>query len=187
MHEESGPSVFAYVAEYATSEALIKAANTVYDAGYRQIDAYAPYPVHGLPEAIGFEDDRLKWMMFLGGVTGAFTGFGLQWWVSASAYAHNVGGRPYFSWPAFIPVTFECTVLFAALTGVFGMIGLNKLPQPHHPIFSTPRFDRASQDAFFLSVEARDEKFDPVEVRKILEQTAPENISLINQEEEGDW
>jgi Protein of unknown function (DUF3341) len=187
LHEVAEKTDYGFVAEYESAEALIKAANTVYDEGYRDIDAFAPFPVHGLPEAIGFEDPRLQWMIFVGGFTGALCGFALQWWVSASAYAHNVGGRPLFSWPAFIPITFECTVLFAALTAVFGMLGLNKLPQPHHPVFDTPNFDRASQDAFFLAVESQDPKYDADKVRALLETTGAVNISLIGQDEEADW
>ena len=187
MHEAGEKTPYGMVAEYDSAEKLVRAANKVYDEGFRDIDAYAPFPVHGLPEAIGFDDPRLQWMIFCGGFTGALCGFGLQWWICASAYAHNVGGRPLFSWPAFIPVTFECTVLFAALTAVFGMLGLNKLPQPHHPVFDVPNFDRASQDAFFLSVEAKDALFDAERVRVLLEETGALNISLVAQEEESDW
>lgn len=187
VHDPTQPSLYGLVAEYESAEALVAAANQAYDAGYRDFDAYAPFPVHGLPEAMRFEDPRLQWMIFLGGCTGALCGFGLQWWVCYSAYPHNVGGRPIFSWPAFIPVTFECTVLFAALTAVFGMLGLNKLPQPHHPVFDAPRFDRASQDAFFLSIEARDPIFDAESVRAFFQETGAHNISMVDQVEESDW
>ncbi|HEY3782774.1 MAG TPA: DUF3341 domain-containing protein [Fimbriimonadaceae bacterium] len=178
---------YGLVAEYESAEDLVRAANAVYDEGFRDIDAFAPFPVHGLPEALGFEDSRLPWMIFVGGCTGGLGGFALQWWVSAGAYAHNVGGRPLFSWPAFIPITFECTVLFSALTAVFGMFALNKLPMPHHPVFETPNFNRASQDAFFLAVESRDPLYDPEAVRTLLEKTSAVNISLVGQEEEADW
>lgn len=187
MQEEARPGLYGFVAEYETADDLIRAANRVYDEGYREIDAYTPYPVHGMPEAIGFEDPRVQWIIFIGGVVGGLTGFYLQYWICAAAYPHNVGGRPFFSWPAFIPVTFECTVLFAALSAVFGMLGLNKLPQPHHPVFTAPRFDRASQDAFFLSIEAKDPNFDSDGTRSLLQETGAVNISLIGQEEEGDW
>ena len=180
-------SVYGLVAEYEDSEQLVRAANKVYDAGFRDIDAYAPFPVHGLPEALGFEDPRLQWMIFIGGCVGGISGFCLQWWIGLSAYAHNVGGRPLFSWPAYIPVTFECTVLFAALTAVFGMFGLNKLPQPHHPVFDTPNFKRASQEGFLLAVEAKDVSFDEDSVRTLLESTGAKQVTLIHQEEEADW
>jgi len=175
------------VAEYATAEDLISAAATVRDEGYTRFDTYTPFPVHGLPEAMGFEDVRLKWIMFFGGITGCLTGFFLQYWVSAAAYPHNSGGRPFFSWPAFIPVTFECTVLFSALSGVFGMIALNKLPQPYHPVFNAPRFERASQDLFFLAIEAKDPNFDSEGTLKLLQDTGAQNVSLVGQDEEGDW
>jgi hypothetical protein len=184
VHTEAvGQTTFAIVAEYETSDALVRATNKAYDAGYRQMDAYAPFPVHGLPEALGFEDPRLQYLIFFGGLSGCLGGFGLLWWICASAYPHNVGGRPLFSWPAFIPVTFECTILLAALTAVFGMLALNKLPEPHHPIFDTPNFERASQDAFFLSVEAVDPKFIEEDVRALLEDTGAVKVSLIKQEE----
>src|SRR6185503_4190260 len=108
-------------------------------AGYKRIDAYTPFQVHGLVEAIGFKDPRVPWVIFLGGLTGAIVGFGLQAWVSASSYPLNVGGRPNIPWPSFIPVTFECTVLFAAFAAVFGMLGLNGLPKPYHPVFNATR------------------------------------------------
>jgi hypothetical protein len=187
MHAEAAPGMYGYVAEYTTAEELVAAAKQVYAEGYTQMDAFTPFPVHGLPEAIGFEDLRIKWIIFAGGIAGAFTGFYFQYWVSASAYAHNVGGRPFFSWPAFIPVTFECTILFAALSAVFGMLALNKLPQPHHPVFDTPRFDRASQDSFFLAVEAKDPLFDAEQTRSLLEKSGAQNISLIGEHEVGDW
>ena len=187
MRTEPRVGLYGVVAEYDTSDALVAAANKVYDEGYRHIDAYSPYPVHGLPEAIGFEDPRVQWIIFIGGVIGCLTGFYLQYWVSAAAYPHNVGGRPYFSWPAWIPVTFECTVLFAALSAVFGMLALNKLPQPHHPVFATPKFERASQDTFFLSIESKDPLFDEDAVRRFLEGTGAVNVSLVGEEEQGDW
>src|SRR5579864_7973054 len=125
MATEARVGLYGVVAEYATSDDLVRAANRVYDEGYRNFDAYTPFPVHGLPEAMGFEDPRLQWIIFTSGAIGCLSGFFLQYWISASAYAHNVGGRPYFSWPTWIPCTFECTVLFAAFGAVFGMLGLN--------------------------------------------------------------
>jgi hypothetical protein len=178
--------LYGLVAEYDTSDALIRATNKAYDAGYRNMDAFAPFPVHGLPEALGFDEPRLPWMIFCGGCTGALTGFFFQYWVSASAYAHNVGGRPLLSWPAFIPVTFECTILFSALTAVFGMLALNKLPQPHHAVFDTPNFEKASQDGFFLALEATDPKFIEGEVRALLESTSAIRVTPILQEDQ-EW
>ncbi len=187
MQEQPRVGLYGIVAEYANSDDLVRAANQVYDEGYRRIDAYSPFSVHGLPEAIGFEDPRVQWIIFIGGCIGGLSGFFLQYWISAAAYPHNSGGRPLFSWPTWIPVTFECTVLFAALSAVFGMLGLNKLPQPHHPVFATPNFRRASQDAFFLSIEANDPLFSEDATRGFLERTGAVNVSLVGADEEGDW
>lgn len=187
MEIAKGPSLYAVVAEFRDEHDLIIAAEKARQAGYTKIEAYTPFPVHGVSEAMGFEDNRLKWMIFFGGVFGAVTGVLLQWWVSAVAYPHNVGGRPYFSWPNFIPITFECMVLFAALTAVFGMFALNGLPKPYHPIFNTPKFDRASQDLFFLAIEARDPMFDATAAAKCLKDAGADNVSEVNMDEEGSW
>jgi hypothetical protein len=187
MLKERAPQLFGLVAEYDDPEKLIKAAQAAYDAGYREMDCYTPFPVHGLPEAIGFDDVRVPWIVFIGGVVGAFSGFALQYWVSVYAYPHNVGGRPLFSWPAFIPVTFECMILFAALGAVFGMLILNKLPQPYHPVFNAPRFDRASQDLFFLAIEARDPQYDADSTQEFLRGTGASLVSEVKADEEGDW
>ena len=186
-HEKPQNMTFALVAEFDNAEDLIVAAHKAYEAGYSKMDAFTPYPVHGLPEAIGFREAKVPWIIFLGGLAGAAGGLGLQYWVSTQAYPHNVGGRPLFSWPQFIPVTFECMILLAAFGAVFGMLGLNKLPQPYHPIFNTPRFERASQDLFFLAIEAHDPKFDLENTRTMLEANGATSVSLVNQEEEGDW
>lgn len=187
MHEPKGPSLYAVVAEFDDEHVIVEAAEKAYAAGYTKMDAYTPFPVHGLPEAVGFGDVKLKWIIFIMGVMGALGGFGLQWWVSAEAYAHNSGGKPLLSWPSFIPVTFECMILFAALGAVFGMLGLNGLPKPYHPIFNTPRFDRATQDLFFLAIEATDPKFDVSEARKFLEGAGATNVSEVMADEEGGW
>lgn len=168
-HEEpKGPQVYGVVAEFDDPDAILSAAKRTREEGYEKFEAYTPFPVHGLADAVDKEDHRLKWMIFFGGLAGACTGFGFQTWVSMVAYPHNVGGKPLFSWPAFIPVTFECMVLFAAGTAVFGMLGLNGLPRPHHPIFEAKNFKRCSQDRFFLCVEAEDPKFNAAEVSKFL-------------------
>lgn len=182
-----GPSLYAVVAEFSDEHVLMDAAVKTKAAGYTKIEAYSPFPIHGLAEAIGFEESLLKWLIFFGGLVGACVGVGLQYWVSAQAYAHNVGGRPYFSWPNFIPITFECMVLFAALTAVFGMIGLNGLPKPYHPIFNTPKFDRATQDLFFLAIEARDPMFDPEKTKEFLLSTGANDVAAVNMDEEGSW
>lgn len=187
MEAPKGPSLYAIVAEYDNEHDLLHAAEAAREAGYTRTEAYSPFPIHGLTDAMGWDEHKLKWMIFFGGVAGLLSGVGLQYWVSAVAYPHNVGGRPYFSWPSFIPITFECMILFAALTAVFGMLGLNKLPQPHHPIFNTPKFDRASQDLFFFAIEATDPQFDAKAAKKFLEKTHANSVSDVMMDEEGDW
>lgn len=154
------PELHGVIGEFADADDLVAAAHRVRESGFSKIEAYSPFPIHGMPEAIGFNEAKIKWIIFWAGVMGAFGGFGLQMWVSMVAYPHNAGGKPLFSWPAFIPVTFECMVLCAAFGAVFGMLGLNGLPKPYHPVFEARRFHLASQDRFFLVIEADGEGFD---------------------------
>jgi hypothetical protein len=160
--------IYGLVAEFADPQALAAAATRVREAGYQRIDAFSPFPIEGLAEAIGFRDRTLPMLVLAAGCVGALTGFGLQYWISAYAYPLNIGGRPYLSWPSFIPVTFELTILFAALAAVVGMLALNGLPMPYHPVFNAPRFAMASRDRFFLLVEAADPKFDLDQTRTLL-------------------
>lgn len=169
----------AVVAEFAGPDDVLHAAEKAYAAGYRRIEAYSPFPIHGMSEAIGFKDQRIPWIVFMGGVTGAVLGYALQYYTSVWDYPMNVGGKPLNSIPAFIPVTFECTILFAAIGAVIGMFAMNLLPQPYHPIFNTPGFDRASQDRFFLAIEAGDEKFNRGEIENFLEGLSPINVSYV--------
>ncbi len=168
------PPIYGLLAEFDTPEKLVDAAQRAYQAGYRRMDAYSPFPVEGLSDAVGFRKNRLPMLVFIGGVIGCIGGLGLQYWVSVINYPMNVGGRPYFSVPSFIPVTFETTVLCAALTAVFGMILLNGLPMPYHPVFNVKRFrEHASRDAFFLAIEARDPAFEGARTRGFLESLEP--------------
>ena len=167
------PDLYGLLAEFDTPEALATAAASARDAGYRQMEAYSPFPVHGLTEALGFRPSRLAALVLAGGVAGALGGFALQYWVSVIAYPHNVGGRPLNSWPAFIPVTFEMTILIASLTAVLGMLALNGLPRPHHPLFGMDRFAHASRDRFFLCIEAADPRFDLIQTRAFLQGLHP--------------
>lgn len=171
--------LYGIVAEFKDEDHILTAANQAREAGYRRLDAYTPLPVHGLAEAIGFHDWVLPWLIFLGGVAGAVGGFGLQVYVSAIDYPLNVGNRPLISWPSFIPVTFECTILLASFAAVFGMIILNGLPRPHHPIFNAPNFERASQDSFFLCIEATDPRFDPVKTTDFLQGLGAHTVSAV--------
>jgi ActD protein len=163
------PRIYGLLAEFEKPEQLISAANRAREAGYRRMDAYTPFPVHGLPEALGRKHSFVPLITLIGGLAGATGGFTLQYWISKVSYPINVGGRPFNSWPAFIPVTFEMTILGAALSAVLGMLALNGLPMPHHPLFNEPRFALASRDRFFLCVEARDRRFDRAETRRLLE------------------
>lgn len=163
------PPIYGLLAEFESPRALVEATEKVRHAGYRRIDAYSPFPIEELAEALQFRDRRLPLFVLIGGLCGTLAGLGLQYWVSAMAYPLNIGGRPYGSWPAFIPVAFETTILFAALTAVIGMLALNGLPMPYHPVFNAPRFSAASRDRFFLVVEATDPKFDRVQTKQALE------------------
>ncbi len=161
-------SLYGIVAEFTTAEDLLYAAEAAREAGYRKMDAYSPFPVHGISEVLDFDDARLPWLVFIMGAAGCATGFVLQVWTAVFNYPWNIGGKPLFSWPDFIPIAYESTILFAAFTAGLGMLLLNGLPRFYHPIFNTPRFERATSDLFFLCIEVRDAKFDREETAHFL-------------------
>jgi hypothetical protein len=153
-------AIYGLLAEFESPKELVEAARRTYAAGYRKIDAFTPYPLEEAWEAIGHQDRRLSAIVLAGGITGLLTGLALQEWVHEIAYPVNIAGKPLNSWPQFVPVTFELTILFAALAAVIGMIVLNGLPQPYHPAFNVAAFERATRDRFFLLVESEDPRFD---------------------------
>ena len=171
--------IYGLMAEFDDPNSLVAAAHRAHEEGYRRLDAYSPLPIEELHEAIGFHHTRLPLIVLIGGLVGCIGGFLLQYWSSTIAYPLNVGGKPLNSWPAFIPVTFECTILGAALAAVLGMLALNGLPQPYHPVFNVPRFALASRNRFFLCIEARDAKFDLNGTREFLETLGPREVTTV--------
>ena len=168
-HRRHAPPLYGVIAEFESPGDLVHAARKVYEQGYRRINGYSPYPIEELSEAIGFTHTSLPLIVFIGGVLGGIAGFGMQYYMEVIDYPLNVGGKPFNSWPAFIPITFECIVLAAAFSAVLGMLILNKLPQPYHPVFNVPNFAMATNDRFFLAVEANDPKFEHGKVVSLLQ------------------
>ncbi|PYV63019.1 MAG: DUF3341 domain-containing protein, partial [Acidobacteria bacterium] len=157
----------------------ITAARSTYAAGYRKIDAYSPFPVEELSEAIGFHKNGVALICLIGGLLGCTGAFILQWWINTISYPINIGGRPFNSWPSFIIVTFEMTILFSGLSAVFGMLALNGLPMPYHPVFNVPRFEFASKDRFFLIIFSTDKNYDPARTRQFLERLNPISVAEV--------
>lgn len=181
MHVDDPNAVQLYglAAEFDDPNTLLVASRRAVQEGYDRLDAYTPFPIEELHEALGIHHTAVPLIVLICGFLGAAAGFGLAYWVSAIAYPLNIGGRPYNSWPAFIPVTFEVTVLFAAFGAVLGMLVLNRLPRPYHPIFNVPRFALATRDRFFLCIEARDPKFDLAATRSFLESFNPREVTEV--------
>ena len=172
-------TIYGLMAEFEHSHGLVEAARRAHHEGYRRMDAYSPVPIEELHDALHMHDNRLPKLVLMGGILGGLGGYGLQYWVATIAYPLNVGGRPQHSWPAFIPVTFELTILAAALTAVLGMLALNGLPQPFHPVFNVPRFALASRNRFFLCIEAVDPKFNIDKTRTFLESLGAREVSVV--------
>ena len=173
---------YGILAEFATPADLYHACERVRDAGFTRWDAHTPFPVHGLDGAMGLRRSKLPWIVLGMGLTGAALGFFLQWWVHSVAYPLVISGKPYNSWPAFIPITFELAVLFAALGAVLGMLGLNRLPMHYHPLFQSKVFERVTDDAFFVSIESWDPRFDPSGTATLLKSLDARSVELLESE-----
>ena len=171
--------VYGLMAEFATPTDVVEAAKRTHEAGYRKIDAYSPFPIEELAEAIGFHREGVALVTLIGGLLGMFGGYMLQYWIHNINYPTNIGGRPFNSWPAFIVVTFEMTILFAGIAAVFGMLALNGLPMPYHPVFNVERFAFATKDRFFLIIFSSDAKYEAAETRRFLESLEPRSISEV--------
>lgn len=171
--------LYGLMAEFDNPEELLAAAHRARQAGYRRLDAYTPMPIEGLAEAVGFHRTRLPMIVLIGGIVGGLSGFYMQYWANVIGFPLNVGGRPYNSWPSFIPITFELTVLGAALACVFGLLALSGLPAPYHAVFNAPRFALASRNRFFLCIRVRDPNFDPLKTRQFLEELKPGEVTEV--------
>lgn len=172
-------ALYGLMAEFEEHDELLEAAKRAYAAGYREMDAYSPFPVEGLAEALGHEHSIVPLFTLVGGMAGGLGGYFMEWYSMARLYPLNVGGRPHNSWPNFIPVTFELTVLIASLTALVTMLVLNRLPQPHHPVFNVPEFRRASIDRFFLCIETEDPRFEREGTWRFLEGLGPMKVSEV--------
>jgi hypothetical protein len=175
----SRPGLHGLLAEFVSAAGIVGAAREVYAQGYRKLDAYTPYPMEELTDALHLHQTRVPLVVLCGGLFGLAFGWGLQYYTAVVDYPLNIGGRPAYAWPAFVIPTFETTVLFSAFAAVFGMLALNGLPQPYHPVFNLPRFALASRDRFFLSIEADDEHFDLEGTRELLRGLGAAEVSEV--------
>lgn len=175
----AAPPLYGVMAEFKTADELIAATRAAREAGYTRMDGYSPYPVGEVADELGFPRSEIGAVMFIGGLTGATLGFLMQTWVSVYDYPISIGGKPFWSWPQYVPVTWALLVLTASLSGLFGLLALCGLPQPYHPVFNVDRFNRATRDRFFLCIEAADPKFDPTAVRAFLQTLHPDDVAEV--------
>src|SRR5262245_36003013 len=179
--DRKNPDIFGLLAEFEDPHELLEKTKQAWEAGYRRMDAYSPFPVHGMSEALGLHRNWMPYIVLFGAIAGGVGGYFMQYYGNAIAYPVIVGGRPFNSWPAFMPITFESAVLGAAILGVLGMLALNGLPMPYHPGFNAPRFEMATGDRFFLCIMGTDPKFDTEGTRQFLEELKPLSVYLIEQ------
>lgn len=179
-HEHSGkPQVFGMIAEFDTPEELLHATKRAYEAGYRSMDAYSPFPIHGLAEAMGVKKTYVPVITLLGALSGTIAALSLQYFTMVWHYPYMAGGKPFNSWPSWMPVTFELTILFGAFAALGSMLAFNGLPRPYHPIFNAKRFERASSDGFFLCIEKTDSQYHADSVRNFLQELKPVDVSEV--------
>lgn len=171
--------LYGLMAEFDNPDELVRACKAAREAGYRRMDAYTPYPLEEAAEAIGFHKTRVPLLVLIGAILGGMSGYLLQYWINVYSYPLNIGGRPFHSWPSFIIVTFEMTILFGGITAVVGMLGLNGLPQPYHPVFNNPRFTAATRDRFFLCIEAADPIFDRAATEEFMQRANGRHITEV--------
>lgn len=173
--------IYGLMAEFDTPTGIVAAARESYEEGYRKMDAYTPFPIEELSESLHLGRSKLPMIVLIGGIVGAISGILLQWWAATIEYPVNIGGRPTFSWPMFIPITFETTILVAAFSAVLGMLALNGLPEPYHPVFNSPRFELASRSHFFLCIEAADPKFDLEKTSEFLKGIGAKEVAIVEE------
>ncbi len=172
-------SSYGLLAQFDGAASLLQAAKALHEAGYKRFDCHSAFPIHGMDRAMGLQQSKLGWIVLLGGFSGAAGGMLLQWWTSAIDYPLVISGKPLFSFQAFVPITFELTILFAAFGAVFGMLALNRLPRLHQELFNSGRFKQASDDGFFISVQAGDPQFDEAGTKSLLRQLGAQHIEVI--------
>ncbi len=184
-HDVDASTIFGAVAEYASPHALLEAVKAIRAAGFTAIDTHTPFPIHGMDRAMGLPQSKLPWLVLAGGLTGTASAVLMQAWMNGIDYPVRVGGKPFFSYQSWVPVAFELTVLLASFCAVLGMLAMNGLPRLYHPLFTHPRFARATDDGFILSIQATDPKWDEARVRKVLAEAGGTEIAIIHDDAES--
>ena len=178
-HTQAAPPLYGVMAEFKTADELIEATRKAAEAGYTRMDGYSPFPIGEVADHLGFPRSEIGAIMFIGGVCGATIGFLMQTWVSVVDYPISIAGKPFWSWPQYVPVTWALLVLSASMSGLFGLLALCGLPQPYHPVFNVDRFARATRDRFFLLIEAVDPQFDPAKAKEFLASLHPDDVAEV--------